>query len=281
MRSIYEYDNYRKYLKDFFSNQKKKKKFFSQRYFAQKAGFISHSFCAYLIKGKRNLTEKSLQKCIRGLNLDGKKAHYFKEMVLYNQSKTSEEKEMHFKSMNTLRRNSKFYTLNKHYYKYFEHWYMPVIRHLAVYYDWDNDYTRLAAKVFPQITPDKARKAIETLLEMGLLIIHPDGSYAHNATLINTDNVPVVINKKARRDILQKGLEAAESMGPKERFITYSTLSMSEKTYNEIVHYIEEVKKEIYNKVIEDESVERVHQMVIELFPVSSKFPVKKKKGER
>lgn len=280
MKSIYEYENYRKYLADYFAIQKSKTHFFSQRYFAQKAGFSSHSFCIYLIRGERNLGPKSLVKLIKGLGLTDKKAKYFENMVHYDQCKKLEQKEAFFKEMNYLRKNSKFYNLNKRHYRYFENWYYPIIRHLVIYCNWNEDYSYLADLVQPAISKEKAKKAVDDLIQMGLVLKNDDGYYAHNSSLISTNSVPSVMNAKARRDVLENAQKSVESFNSNERFVTYSTLSMSESTYKKIVEILEHTKNEIYNKAIDDANVEKVYQMVVQVFPVTRKFNSVQESGD-
>ena len=56
LEMIFEYDDYRIFLKDFFNAKKQEKPSFSQRYFAKKVGFNAHNFCTLVIEGKRNLS---------------------------------------------------------------------------------------------------------------------------------------------------------------------------------------------------------------------------------
>ena len=129
---IYEYDNYRSFLKDYFTEQKRCRNCFSYRFFAQRAGFASSSFCAHVIDGKRNLTSDSLRKMIRGLKLNGKAASYFEALVSFNQAKTVEDREHWFRVLERLRKSTLFYKVNHKQYAYYDEWYYPVVRELAV-----------------------------------------------------------------------------------------------------------------------------------------------------
>ena len=66
MKSIFEYIDYRRYLKDYYDFQKKTKKYFSYRFFAQKAGINSPILLKMVFDGKRNLSRKTLEKFISG-----------------------------------------------------------------------------------------------------------------------------------------------------------------------------------------------------------------------
>jgi len=65
--TIFEYDNYRAYLRDLYKFYKETKPHFSYRYFPQKAGFRSPNFLQLVIEGKRNLSPESIEKFTNAL----------------------------------------------------------------------------------------------------------------------------------------------------------------------------------------------------------------------
>ena len=60
MNSLFEYMNYRDYLRDYYAEKKKQHAFYSFRLFAQKAGFASPNFFKLVIDGKRNMSKESV-----------------------------------------------------------------------------------------------------------------------------------------------------------------------------------------------------------------------------
>ena len=59
---LFDYDDYRRFLEDYFEEQKSLKPVFSHRFFAAKAGFSSSSYCLNVIRGRFNLSIKSIDK---------------------------------------------------------------------------------------------------------------------------------------------------------------------------------------------------------------------------
>ena len=57
MNQIYEYSDYRQFVKDYYLENKARNHAFSLRYLAQKAGINSSAFFKFLMEGKRNLTK--------------------------------------------------------------------------------------------------------------------------------------------------------------------------------------------------------------------------------
>jgi uncharacterized protein (TIGR02147 family) len=269
LKKIFEYDNYRFFLRDYFHEQKEITTVFSHRYFARKAGFSTSSFCAHVIDGKRKLTEDSIAKIVKGLGLRGRGATYFRLLVLYNQAQTVQERESYFSRLDHLRRSSEFYSVKKEQYAYYDEWYYPVIRELAVNSDWNGDYSCLAALVVPPIQPEKAKKAVETLLSIGMLSRKEDGTFALLHETVTAQDVPPVVTRKTRREFIQLAEEAMEKIPIDARHISGLTVLMSNKKFEQITVLLDELRKSILSESLEDRKKERVFQFNFQAFPLS------------
>ena len=266
---LFDYDNYRILLKDYFEEQRELKSFFSHRYFAQKAGFGSHSFCAYVMEGKRNLSHASIPKMLKGFGLKGKKGEYFTTLVEYNQSRNEKDRNVYYKALQRLRKSTSFYKINRKQFSYYDEWFYPVIRELAVYSDWEGDFEFLARQLRPEITVSEAQKAVKTLLEIGLLEMNDEGIYHQPNQVVTATNVPGFVFKNARREFIKKAIEASEHYSKSERHITYTTLAMSKETYDQATKLIDDVRKKILVLATEDKKVDGIYSLNAQLFPLS------------
>jgi uncharacterized protein (TIGR02147 family) len=266
---IYEYDNYRFFLRDYFREQKRLKEMFSHRYFARRAGFASSSFCAHVIEGKRNLTESSLGKMVRGLKLTGKASSYFATLVAFNQARTVEERERTFRTLERLRKSTDLYRLNRKQWAYYDEWYYPVIRELAVYADWQGDYRKLGALVRPVVSPEKARQAVETLVAIGMLRPLGEGRYEQPSEGVTASDVPSAVTRSTRKEFLLRAIEAAETLPVDERHVSGVTVAMSRGRYEAFVEKMDELRRMVLAAAIEEPEVERVYQFNFQAFPLS------------
>ena len=94
--NLFTYLDYRKFLKDWYTQAKKERSSFSFRVFSKRAGFESPNFFKLVMDGKRNLTAKSLPKFIVGLKLNKQEQEFFQSLVAYTQASTHEEKDEHW-----------------------------------------------------------------------------------------------------------------------------------------------------------------------------------------
>ncbi|MBD3319960.1 MAG: TIGR02147 family protein [Chitinivibrionales bacterium] len=89
MESVFEFIDYRQFLNHYYYVKKAETRYFSFRYFANKAGINSSSFLKHVIDGRRNLTPVACVQFCAALGLDGKQATYFRHLVMFNQARTA------------------------------------------------------------------------------------------------------------------------------------------------------------------------------------------------
>jgi uncharacterized protein (TIGR02147 family) len=270
LQMIFEYDDYRLFLQEYFAAKKLENPSFSQRYFAKKAGFNAHNFCTLVMQGKRNLAIDSIQKIIKALGLKGKAGTYFENLVYLNQAITLANKEHYFERVKKIGGKTKFYQLHKAQFFFYEKWYYPVVRELLAHTECDRDFAALAKLVRPAITAAQAKEAVELLVRTGMVTSGLSGRYCLTNEFVSSERVPEFIKKKARRDVLLKGIETIDTIEPKEKYAAYSTITMSKGLYGEVRELLDETREKILSLVAEDKTPDEVYEVVFQVFPVSN-----------
>lgn len=266
---IFVYDDYRKFLHDYFQEQKNIKAFFSYRYFARRAGFVSASFCSHVIKGKRNLSEKSLEKIALAIGLKSRTAKYFEALVKYNQSGDDFEREKYYKEIVRLRRSSGFYTLATGQLEFMRDWYNPVIRELATKNNWAGDFKKLASMVVPKITEAQAKQSVEMLLKCDLLKFD-NGEYKLSEPVITADKMPSHVNRNMLKQFIQKGIESFENVEPAKRYIASATVGVTKRQMDEIKEMMEELRRRVLAISAENEKSDEIYHLNLTFFPLSN-----------
>ena len=169
LEHLFDYDDFRKFMQDYFDEQKKQRAVFSHRFFAAKAGFSSSSYCLNVIRGRFNLTPKSIEKISKAMDFEPLRKAYFEALVQYNQAQQVDERDQAWEQILQIRKQIEFTHITTREQAYFSKWYYPVVRELAVESDWNGDFRVLARTLTPQITTEEAREAVKNLLEWGLL----------------------------------------------------------------------------------------------------------------
>ena len=144
LEHLFDYDDFRKFMQDYFEEQKKMRSVFSHRFFAAKAGFSSSSYCLNVIRGRFNLTHKSIEKISKAMDFEPLQKEYFEALVQYNQAEQVDIREQAWKQILQIRKQIEFTHVTTREQAYFSKWYYPIIRELAVDLDWHEDYRVLA-----------------------------------------------------------------------------------------------------------------------------------------
>ncbi len=266
---LFDYDDYRKFLEDYFEEQKNLKPVFSHRFFAAKAGFSSSSYCLNVIRGRFNLSIKSIDKLAKAIEFSAIQKQYFTALVDYNQAKRPEERDLAWNQILQIRQQLEFTHITHGQQDYFSKWYYPVLRELVVHLDWNGDYIKLARSLDPVISTEEARVAVKNLEEWGLIRELSNGRYEATSLMLDAIKVSPISLRQIRREYIQHAIGCIESKGKDERFSAFTTLSMTEESYAYAVNVLEEARKKIITRAAGDKEIEKVYELMVVLYPMS------------
>lgn len=269
MISIFDYSDYRQYLRDYYESHKAVKPAFSYRYLAQKAGINSAPFFKFIIEGKRNLTKTTILKTCVALKLKDHEAEYFENIVFFNQAKTIAEKNHFFERLVEKQRHRNVAKIQETQFDYFSEWYHCIVRELACMVDFKDDYASLAKSLVPAITPKEAEKSIKLLLALGFLK-KVNGRYCQTEPIVSTGyglSSHQVINFQIK--MLQKAIEAFDRCKQNERLTSATTLAVSRQTYEKFVEKLRTMRAELLELARGDNASNSVYELTINLFPLS------------
>jgi uncharacterized protein (TIGR02147 family) len=273
VKAIFDYIDYRKFLEAFYNDKKNGSRFFSYRYFANKAGIHSPSFLKHVIDGKRNLTRKMIEKFCVGLGLNPKESIYFRNLVLFNQAGTSVEKQEFYASLRSMFGAVKESVLNPDQYDYYANWYTPVIRELVCTHDFKDDYKKIAAALLPPILPSEAKAAVKLLVKLNLIRLLEDGKYIQtNSAIVADSSVTSMAIKTFNKAMLDHAKNAVDTIDRRQRHVSGLTLGISSSAYEVLAAEIEAFKDRVKIIVNQDKESDLIYQMNISLFPVSCKI---------
>jgi uncharacterized protein (TIGR02147 family) len=267
---VFEYDNYRAYLKDLYGFYKKTKPQFSYRYFSQKAGFRSPNFLKLVIEGKRNLSPESIEKFTSALKLNKKETEFFRILVHLNQARTIGEKKLYAEQLMQSRSFRHIHPLRQDQYRYYAEWYNIPIRELTVLPEFSEDPGWIARSLLPPISPQQAQKALDLLLQLGLLERDESGRLVQADAFISTgDEVTATSVSNYHREMIQKGSEALDLFPGPERDISSVTMALSEEGFQEIKSLIQRFRKELLAIADQEKRPAGVYQINFQLFPLA------------
>ena len=265
---LFDYDNFRLFLRDFIAEEKRIRPGFSQKMLSQRLGLGSPTMLSLVLKGDRNLGEATLQKLPAGLGLAGRPAAFLVALARFNQARRLEERESTFQELKRIRKSGRFARTLAHQFPYWDEWYHVVVRELVVHSRWGGDFARLGSLVRPPITAEKARQSVAHLCALGLLVASPDGSYAQSDPVVSAEGAPPALLREFKREMILRGLEAMESVPPRERHFSTATISISRASFALLSSRIDALRAE-FLQAAHDEDPEVVVQVSFQAFPLS------------
>jgi uncharacterized protein (TIGR02147 family) len=268
--NIFEYQNYRIYLKDYYDHQKAIKKGFSYRYFSKMAGINASAFLYYIIEGKRNLTKSTIVKISQAIGLCREEAEYFENLVFFNQAATISEKTAYYNSIINIRRPIDIKQIEKEQYEYYRKWHHSVIREVVTFLHFKDDYAALGMSLRPQISAKEARESIRLLEQLGFIERDDNGLYHQTNTQIAVHPKPIesYMIEKFQMEMLDLAIKSYNDFPLSERMSSSTTFSISEDTFELIKKKTRELRREIADLALLDTAPNRVYQLTVNLFPL-------------
>ena len=273
MESIETYTNYRELLKDLFDNQKREKKYFSCRNFARKAGLGSPSYLNMVIKGDRNLTNKSIQKVTRAFAFNKFETTYFEKLVYLNQSNELEIQNSYLKEIKKLQERKRNKTeakkLTIDQYQILSEWYYYAIRELVLLKNFREDPKWISKKLNSEITPGQAKKSLELLVELGFLKRQNEELIQCEPGISTDPQILSVLAKNFHKEMLLKSIRALNQKR-EERHFEALTIAVSDEDIPFIKKKLFEFRESINDHVSSKQvKKDKVYQMTLNLFNVT------------
>jgi uncharacterized protein (TIGR02147 family) len=267
--SIYDYTDYRLYLRDYYEEQKTKNPAFSYRYFARKAGFNSSGLYKDIVDGRTGITRSLILRFSTAMKLSIKQQEYFETMVYFNEAKTVEEKKLYFERLMKYH-NSKAFRVDASQYEYYSKWYYIAVRELLAIGNFKDDYAAIGRALNPTIRQEHAKKAIEVLKKLGLIQKDKSGFYKAVEKILTTGTeIKSLSIANFQKNMMDMAKEALDRHAAEHRNISTVTFSVSAQTYNDIKAELDACRKRILGMVDRSENEDRVCQLNMQLFPLT------------
>lgn len=266
---IYQYDDFRIYLRDAFEARKKKDPSFSYRKFAQEAEIRNPGYLVDVIKGKRNLGGKVLAKVAGIFSIKPAEAEFLNLIVAYGQCKRPEEKQEFYRAIQIRRNHSSFARLNPAQARYFDDTLYLLLLHAVEAMDFRGDYEALGGFLEPSVAAGKVKKAIRELCEWGLVRQYSSGRYRAVNKFLEPPATMTGTVKRMNRDLILQAPEALTRFPADRRHISSVILDLSEKAARRVQDKLEEFRKEVFEIAKQDRDSSQVMQLTLIYFPKS------------
>lgn len=269
MPKIYDYFNFRDFIRDFYIENKSLDKSFSFQIFADRAGFKSKSFIKLVIDGKKNLTVESIKKINNVLKLSSKAFSYFSLLVKFNQAPTLKDRDTYFRKLISYNKRNPARIVLKEKYEFYSQWYHNTIRELVTMENFNGNYERIAKMVRPAITAGQVKESIK-LLERLKLIKRVKDKYIQTDSIITTGNeIRAHAVENFHKQNLKLASESINTTPSIHRDISCVVLGLSDDGFKKLKGEIQQFRKKLLQIANEDKDLNRVYHVNLQLYPTS------------
>jgi uncharacterized protein (TIGR02147 family) len=268
--SIYDYLSYREFLRAYYEERKSRDFYFSYRYMARKTG-MDHSLLVKVVLGKRHLSAAAVPAFCKLCKLLRREAQYFENLVRFEKARSEKESKIFLEKLFTLKgyRSS---AIEKDRYEYFQKWYYAAVRAVIDCGDFNNDYTALARRLNPPVTPQEAKAAVALLARLDFIRKGPGGRYCLTDAHVTTgEQWEALAIKDFQKQTILLSADSLDRDPKHTRDISSLTMSLDIEAFEDVREIIRECRAAIIRRIdqIPDSARDRVYQLNIQCIPLT------------
>ncbi|MBI2392625.1 MAG: TIGR02147 family protein [Deltaproteobacteria bacterium] len=270
--NVFEFLDYRAFLRAYYDSEKKRRPAFSHRFFSRQAGLRSPNFLKLVMDGERNLGPDTVPKFAQAIGLTGEAASFFTDLVAFNQAETVADKNRAFERISASRRFRSARRIEGDLFQYLSHWYYPAIRELAARADFQESPRWIAGQLRPKIPVAEADKALTLLLSLGLLVRdEKTGKIVRGEPTLTTEHqvVTTLAVRNFHRQMLERASDSIETVKSHRRDLAALTVCVRPETAAIVKERIHRFREELTAICDADDAGSVVYQLNVQWFPLS------------
>lgn len=208
--SIYQYLDFRAYLRDWFQARKAANPRFSHRLLARRAGITGPSTLLNVMEGRRNISGTAAAEVARAMGLDDDARAFFLALVRIACSEDAAVREAALEQVQATRRFREARVLDAASLRFLSLWYLPAIFELSRCAAFRADPEWIAAALRPTITPQQASDALSALRDLGLLRVSEGRWIPTDVSVVTPHEVSGLAVRAYHRSMMQRAQEALD-----------------------------------------------------------------------
>lgn len=267
--NIYSYLNYREFIRDFidylkFMNQ------YSSRNFARKAGLGSNGYINMIIKGQRELSNKSAEGIAQALELSPRETEFFLLLIRFNKSDDLGEQNLLFSEIQRYKSTEDSSALIDQF-LYYSNWYNVAIAESFSLQWQDINLENLSRKF--GVSPSKVKKSIALLQRLELIEVDDNEKVRRTTGIIKLPTeIQSMLVRNFHTQMIEKSLRSVSEVGPDKRDLSAMTLKIPPEEFSYIKKQIWKFLEKLANRYSASNFNEgEVYQLNTQIFPLSKK----------
>ena len=267
--NIFQYHDYREFLRNWLAYLKASQLGFSLRELAHKSG-ISVSNISMCLSGSRNLSHKSLIKLGPSLGLKPNERNYLENMITLGNADSQEVRVEAFRRMNRFPAHKKNNTSETEVFRYLTHWYYVAIREMAALPDFSTDPSWIQTRLRFHVEIKDIQTALDFLLANKYLEKLPDGTIRPPQKPLDCrGGVYRLALTQFYQEMLALAGKSIENTPNEKRSIQSYTLAVDNKNFDAIRKILDRAYEEVRTLAQESSSADSIYHLELALFPLT------------
>ena len=264
------YLDYRTFLDDIYMLRKQKLGRYSYAQLAEDLGF-SHSNVIYLIiKGKRSISEKSAKTIVATLKLTSLQKNYFMNLVRYQNTRKSEERDELFRKLILLKSSSLATTMLRDQLAFFSEWYHSALFEAIEIKGFKPDPKWIEEHLKVKVSRDKISASLQLLENLGLTKFD-EKTERYNRTrnrITTADEVTDFAIATYHQRMIDLGKESIFQVDEGERDIGSVTIAIPSHLLPKLKKEMNEFQEKVLALAEQSRDPKSVYQLNLQLFPL-------------
>lgn len=271
--TLFDYTNYRDFLRDRFDALKAQNAAWSHRMIAQKLGFKSSGHFAQILNSKLRLGGQYIKPLAELLGLSAKEERFFELLVHLNQARTERDQRYYLREISVFQ-EAPIAQMSLEQYEFYRHWYYAALRELLFLREFKpGEEAEMGRLLCPQVSETRVKKALRQLHVLEIVDLEL-GYYRPLHRMVSTG---LGARSKALdlyvENFAKLASQSPQRFGPGEKFNSWIALSASEQCYQQMIEEIRLCRRKIMDLIAADSGADRVYHFNMHLFPLSEKLP--------
>lgn len=273
MPELFEYHQYREFLKDYYEEQKARKTGFTYARFSQKAGLGSPNYFKLVMDGEKNLTAANIIRFCNGMDLDPARRDYFEALVHFNQAKDVEVRKHYQERVLRLRERkgaAARRTLEEYEFEMLSSWVHHAVLVLTNVRGFRESPVWIQQRLFGLVSEAEISRILENLQTMGLLVRDEKGRLRQSHRQIHTR--PELRRKAGRafyEGLFARAAQSFQITPPDQRELGAYLVGLSVKQLPELRKRVRDFLADLNDWALSHSSPDQVYALVFGALPLS------------
>jgi uncharacterized protein (TIGR02147 family) len=269
--TVFEFSDFKEFIRfkisgQLYNSAGRKKSNLSR--IAQSLGYSSRSLLSMVLSGKRLPSPELCEALFTSWNLPRKEREYFRLLVqLERKKRLGQDITQIEEQLRKMSSNRDIYNLKPAEFSLLREWYFYVIKELVDAPDFEEDPQWISRRLRRKVTPTQAQRALEKMLEAGVLVRDPGTGRLQSPTPMTetTHDIPSSDIRQHQKEMMSRAAEAIDERDVNERFFNTLTLRIDPSRIQDVREYLLECVRWV-NAEFSSASAAGVYQLNIQFF---------------